>query len=170
MNKTELYNEVLSYIAHAQLWHRMRTYTPSLELNDLLVGMMEAEGKVVRHFGLPETLQFTTPLQFLALKEDFELGDIKTLLEELEQEAICYFAGPVLTDLQILEKAKRERLNIDDVLAALSHPVRADAELDELYHEQFLNGRISAEALLSHTRMIAIKGYPIDTITNDTDK
>jgi hypothetical protein len=46
----------------------MRNYTPGLELNDLLVGMMEAEGKVVSNFGLPEILQFTIPLQFTGLK------------------------------------------------------------------------------------------------------
>ena len=36
----------------------------------------------------------------------------------MEQQTISYFARPVLTDLQTREKAKRERLNIDDVLPA----------------------------------------------------
>lgn len=53
----------------------------------------------------------------------------------MEQQTISYFARPVLTDLQTREKAKRERLNIDDVLPALSYAIRADAELDEVYHE-----------------------------------
>jgi len=56
------------------------------------------------------------------------------------------------------------------VLPALSYAIRAYAELDEVYHEQFLNGKISAEALLRHTRVIAIIGYPINTIADDTDQ
>lgn len=62
MERTALFNEVVSYVAHAQLWHRLRAHTPQQDLNELFVSMLETESRVMRHYGLPETFEFTTPL------------------------------------------------------------------------------------------------------------
>lgn len=163
MTRPQLIEEVVSYIAHANLWHRMRPLSTAVELNDLMVGMLESEGRILGHFGLPATLEFNTPIQFLALKEDFEFGDISVMLDQLEQLAVHYHASPVLTDIALLEKAQREQMSIENVLPALRFPMLADDYFDDLYHNHFLTGLLRPEDFLIKLRQTAIKGIVHDT-------
>jgi|GEM_PF-4817518 len=153
MNKEELYNEVISYIAHAQLWHRLRSIEGGEDLNTLLVSMLDTERRVLQHFGLPCTLQFSGYLQLLALKDDFSIADITVMLEELEAEAILYLTSPVLTNIEFLTMARAKRLAIDDVLPILNPNLRADPYNEELYQTQFLTGGLSATDFLKQFRL-----------------
>lgn len=150
----ELISIMENYIAWSHLWHRLHDSHSNEDLNGLMLKVKVAEQTILTHFGLPFTFKYSDLFQTLGLKDNFNLIDIITFLDELKDEAEKYLTGPILTDLKLLEEAQRNNWDIDDVLPELSYKLKPEPYYFFIYERYFQKKLVRPEDFLEELRII----------------
>lgn len=155
MEKTEVFNKIICYVAQAQLWHKLRLTHTDDQLNGLLLQLITIEEELLAFYGLPNTLHYNEYFQLLALKDDFVLTDAEQLISELEAAAITFFSSPPMTDLELLKQAIENKAIIDDVLPAIRLKLKPEPYYNYVYETKLLNGLIEPQVILKDFQVVA---------------
>ncbi|RNI27387.1 hypothetical protein EFA69_14705 [Rufibacter immobilis] len=86
---------------------------------DLFEEVLAKEEEILQSFGLPPALKHLKLLHKLANRKSVTVAVLQKTIAALQKAAEAHLSGPVLTDLELLQKAKEEELSPYDILPEL---------------------------------------------------
>ena len=149
MEKADVLNKVISYVAHAHLWYKLRNTHTNGQLNDLLMQLINEEEEILSFYGLPYTLDCSEHLQFLALKDNFVVEDAKQLISELQDIATAFLKKPVISDVELLREAIKNKTIFENVLPATKLKLKPLPYFDYVYETKLLEGLLEPQLMLT---------------------
>lgn len=114
MEKEYFLNDAIKDLAKVQLsCDTTKDHSENAELLDLYCYL---RGKILEHFGLPNTIEFGRCLAVEELPND---KDVEVIIERLHQEAVDFFSAPIKTETEVLKEAVINKRNSEEVLSEL---------------------------------------------------
>lgn len=119
---------------------------------ELFEEILNKEKEILTSFGLPCLQRYNDSLWELTHKNELNDKQLETTITKLKKAAKEYLTSPTLTDIQLLEKAKNEHLDLYDVLPEIS--ITTHDYTIFIYNQLLLTGIKSPKAVLEEYKRV----------------